>query len=162
MNRNNRRHFLHQLAAGGILLTPLAGALSGCSQSDWPEGMHPIVWDRDQCTRCSMVISDPRFAAEIRGGTDNTAFKFDDIGCLIFWLQDQASTYPWMIEADTRMWVADFNNQHEPFRWITPDRAHFVSKTSPMGYNFGAFSTPQEGSIDFDNMRKRILSTRGK
>jgi copper chaperone NosL len=29
----------------------------------WPDGMVEIKWDRDTCPRCSMVISDRRFAA---------------------------------------------------------------------------------------------------
>jgi len=61
----DRRRFL----AAGFALTPLAAALSACGKDEgWPEGMHPIKWDRDTCVRCSMVISDRRFAAEMRGG----------------------------------------------------------------------------------------------
>ena len=83
----HRRDFLGRLGAGGLLLTPLAAALTGCgNKGNWPDGMAEIKWDRDTCVRCSMVISDRRFAAELRGGPDNTVFKFDDPGCLAFWL----------------------------------------------------------------------------
>ena len=164
MNPNKRRHFLYQLATGSLLFTPLAGILPGCHShsSDWPEGMHPIVWDRDQCTRCGMAISDPRFAAEIRGGPDHTAFKFDDIGCLIVWLTHETVTYPWMSATDTRIWVADVNNQREPFHWLNAHHAHFIPKTSPMGYNFGAVSAPQESSQDFESVRRHISRAKGK
>ena len=57
-----RRHFL--TLTGGLLLAPLAGC---GKQGHWPEGMAEIKWDRDTCARCNMVISDPRFAAELRG-----------------------------------------------------------------------------------------------
>ena len=80
---------------GGFALTPLALALSACGKSGWPEGMVEIKWDRDTCVRCSMVISDRRFAAQMRGGPKNMVFKFDDIGCVIFWLKDNLKTYPW-------------------------------------------------------------------
>ena len=31
-----------------------------------------------------------RFAGQIRGGPKDTVFKFDDVGCLVFWLRDKA------------------------------------------------------------------------
>ena len=88
-----RRQFL---AASAFILGPL----SACGKKgNWPEGMAEIKWDRDTCVRCSMVISDPRFAAEMRGGEKNTVFKFDDICCLVFWLRDKAAQFPWMAAA---------------------------------------------------------------
>ena len=98
-----RRDFLARMGIGGLILTPLAAAmsLSGCKKGNWPEGMVEIKWDRDTCVRCNMVISDRRFAAEMRGGPDNTVFKFDDPGCLVFWLKEKADKYPWMAEAAT-------------------------------------------------------------
>ena len=78
----HRRQFIGRLAKGGLLLTPLAAALSGCTDDKWPEGMKSIIWDRDTCVRCNMAISDRRFAAELRGGPKDTVFKFDDPGCL--------------------------------------------------------------------------------
>jgi hypothetical protein len=95
----DRRRFI----IAGFALTPLAAALSACGKSGaWPEGMAEIKWDRDTCVRCSMVISDRRFAAEMRGGEKNTVFKFDDIGCAVFWMRDKAGDFPWMAEAATR------------------------------------------------------------
>jgi copper chaperone NosL len=58
--------------------------------------MAEIKWDRETCVRCSMVISDRRFAAQLRGGPKNTVFKFDDIGCFAFWIRDHLKTYPWL------------------------------------------------------------------
>ena len=73
--------------------------------------MQPIKWDRDTCVVCNMVISDRRFAGEMRGGPKNTVFKFDDLGCIAFWLNDKAADYPWMREPATRLWVADVNSR---------------------------------------------------
>ena len=156
----HRREFIGRLGIGGLLLTPLAAALSGCSsKGGWPEGMAEIKWDRDTCVRCSMVISDRRFAAEMRGGPNNTVFKFDDPGCLAFWLKEKADKYPWMADADTRMWVADFSSKsREEMTWLDPKRAHFITKTSPMGYNFAAVSMPMPGSLDFTDMRQHTLA----
>jgi hypothetical protein len=156
---HNRRHFVARLGLGGLLLTPLAATLSGCKEGNWPDGMAEIKWDRNTCARCNMVISDRRFAAQLRGGPDDTAFVFDDIGCLVFWLRDKAGQFPWMSDAATRLWVADVGSKsRDAMQWLDPRRAHFVSKSSPMGYNFGAVATPQPGSFDFNEMREHTLA----
>ena len=87
------------LLAHGFALTPLAALmLSACGDDgDWAEGMLPIKWDRDTCLHCMMVISDRRFAVEIRGGHRNDAFKFDDIGCAATWRVEKMNQYPLMI-----------------------------------------------------------------
>ena len=162
MCQSARRHFIGRLAAAGFMLTPLASILSGCKKEGWPEGMSEIKWDRDTCTRCSMVISDRRFAAEIVGGPQQTVFKFDDPGCLAFWLKEKAEKYPWLNDDATRMWVADFNSKNrEEISWLNPKRAYFISRNSPMGYNFAAVSAPLAGALDFTDMRQHVLA-RGK
>ena len=148
--------------AAGFALTPLAAALSACGKDDgrWPEGMQPIKWDRDTCVRCSMVISDRRFAAQMRGGPKNTVFKFDDIGCAVFWLRDKAADHPWMADAATRIWVADIASRPDDVKWLDAKKARYVGgKTSPMGYNFGASAMPQPGSLGFDEMREHVLAS---
>ena len=148
----SRRRFLITLAGAGFTLTPIAAVLSGCGRgSDLPEGMVETVWDRDTCTRCSMVISDRRFGAQVKGGPKQQNFKFDDIGCVFFWLRDQ----PWGGEDAVRIWVVDSGDK----RWIDARKARYVSgKTSPMGYNYAAVSTAQAGSVDFVDVRAQILA----
>lgn len=154
-----RRQLLGRIGLGGLLLTPLAAALSGCKKGNWPEGMAEIVWDRDTCARCKMVISDRRFAVQLRGGPDNAVFKFDDIGCLVFWLRDQADKYPWLADAATRYWVADFGSKsRDEMLWLDPRKAQFITKSSPMGYNFAAVPLPLPGSLDFTDMRQHTLA----
>ena len=154
----NRRHFL----GAGFALTPLAAALCACGRHEtWPEGMRPIVWDRDTCVRCNMVISDRRFAVEMRGGPKDITFKFDDIGCAMFWLRDKAKDYPWITDAATRLWVADLANKGNDVAWLDARAAQYVSKTSPMGYNFAASAHGQAGAVDFQTMREHVLA-RGK
>jgi ABC-2 type transport system permease protein len=86
----DRRRFvsaLPALAAGpylGVTLgATLSAALSGCS-SEPLTGPVDIKWDRDVCVRCSMVISDRHFAAQIRNPMKKV-LKFDDFGCAVFW-----------------------------------------------------------------------------
>ncbi|MDR2188592.1 MAG: nitrous oxide reductase accessory protein NosL [Azonexus sp.] len=159
MRRPPRRRFLSRLALAGLALTPLAAALAGCQKDGWPEGMAAIKWDRDTCTRCKMVISDRRFAAELRGGPQDAAYKFDDIGCLLFWMREQA--LPWLTDPATRLWVADMSSKGDAVRWLDPRQAHYVSRHSPMGYNYAATPQPQPGSLDFASMREHLLA-RGK
>ncbi|HJW24741.1 MAG TPA: hypothetical protein VJ576_07565 [Rhodocyclaceae bacterium] len=152
----DRRTFITRLGASGFALTPVAAtlsaALSACAKSGWPEGMAEIHWDRDTCTRCRMVISDRRFAAEARGGPKDDAFKFDDIGCAVFWLKDQ----PWA--KDARLWVADAGSPSTAVAWLDARKAHYTTgKTSPMGYNYAAYSLPQAGSQEFGDMREHVL-----
>lgn len=155
----HRRAFIGHLGLGGLLLTPLAAALSGCKKGNWPDGMAEIVWDRDTCARCKMVISDRRFAVQVRGGPDNTAYKFDDIGCLVFWLRDQADKHPWLVDAATRYWVADFGSKsREEMTWLDPKKAQYTTRSSPMGYNFAAVPAAMPGSLDFNDMRQQTLA----
>lgn len=140
------------LLGHGFVLTPLAALLSACAEEGhWPDGMAPIKWDRDVCTRCKMTISDRRFTSQIRGGSSNLAFKFDDIGCATTWRAEKLKEYPWLTEAATRFWVADFSGKGE--KWLNARSAHYLSgKTSPMGYNYAAFSEPLTDSIGFESM----------
>jgi len=150
----SRRHFLH--LGGGVLI----GAAFGCDREGgkWPPGMQPIKWDRDTCVRCNMVISDPRFAAEMRGGEKDVVFKFDDIGCLVFWLRDKAALHPWMAEASTRLWVADSTDMSGT-TWLDPHAAHYLGgRLSPMGYNFAAVRDAASGGLTFEAMREQVLA----
>lgn len=151
----DRRRFV----AAGLVLTPLAALLAACGkQEGWPEGMQPIAWDRDTCARCSMAISDRRFAVEMRGGPKDTVFKFDDIGCSVVWARDKAGDHPWMSEAATHIWVADLSNKGADLRWLDARKAQYVGATSPMAYNYGAVVHPQAGAVDFETMREHVLA----
>ena len=146
------------MLALGFTMTPLAAMLSACGdEGNWPEGMVAFKWDRDVCLRCGMAISDKRFPAQIRGGPKKTAFKFDDIGCAATWYDEKQKEHPWMHDADTRFWVADFGSKGAT--WLDARSAHYLSgKTSPMGYNYAAFSGPQTGSLAFEAMSKKTAS----
>ncbi|MBL8420486.1 MAG: twin-arginine translocation signal domain-containing protein [Dechloromonas sp.] len=154
----SRRDFLGRLTVGGLTLTPLALTLSACGKSEWPEGMAEIKWDRETCPRCSMVISDRRFAAQLRGGPKDMVVKFDDIGCFTFWISDNRKAHPWLDDPATCMWVADVTSKGKEVIWLDPRKAQYITRTSPMGYNFGAVADPQTGSLDFAGMRQHVLA----
>ena len=160
-----RRGFLVRIGALPLLAMPFfgPGLLAGCGKSEiWPEGMVAIHWDRDTCIRCKMVISDRRFAAEVRGGSANDAFKFDDPGCLAAWLDEQSAAQPWVIAPETRIWVARFDSPDSGMpTWLDARAAHYVERTSPMGYNFAAVSA-QENALDFNEMQQRVMAQKSR
>jgi nitrous oxide reductase accessory protein NosL len=146
----SRRGFLSGTAAG-LALHPLAALLAGCGRRELPEGVAAIKWDRDTCVRCNMIISDPRFAAQVRGGPQQQSYKFDDIGCVVFWLKAQA----WGSDPETRIWVMSASDN----KWIDARAARYVGgRTSPMGYNFAATGGGAPGSLDFEDMRQHVLA----
>jgi hypothetical protein len=159
---NPRRRLLAAGVASGLftgLLTGLTSGLAGCSRDEgWPEGFAPIRWDRDPCTRCRMIISDRRFAVEIVGAGANQALKFDDIGCAVFWLRDQASALPWLGAPTTRLWVADSASNGAMPRWLDARQAHYTRKTSPMAYNYGAHAEVQTGAVGFLTLSEQVLA----
>ena len=143
-----RRHFCVALP-----LAALGLSLAGCSREP-SSGPVEIKWDRETDPRCSMVISDKRFAAQIRD-PNRKAWKFDDIGCAMFWLMQQTFSEQ---TANTEYWVSDYRNGN----WIDARKAWYLEgKKSPMGYHFAAMAEPEAGAIPYTEMKKRILS-RGK
>ncbi len=143
----NRRELLLGGAAAQMLW------LIGCSEKDPGHGPGKIYWDRDTCVRCRMIISDRKYAAQIRGGEKREVYKFDDIGCALFWLKEQ--NIPWADAPDTEIWVTDYKTGE----WLEARSAHYVvGKTTPMLYGFGALREPVAGSVDFQTMKAAILA----
>ncbi len=150
MSPMNRRMALFSLIGG-------AAWLAGCGEKDPGHGPAKIHWDRDTCVRCNMIISDRKYAAQIRGGDAGTGkrkvYKFDDIGCALFWLKEQ--DIPWADAADTEIWVTDYKTGD----WLDARSAHYITgKTTPMLYGFGALREPVAGSVDFKTMKAAILA----
>ena len=132
------------LIAAALLL------LVSCSREP-QTGPAEVKFDRDTCLHCGMAVSDRHYAAQVRGGPKNQAYKFDDLGCAITWLKKQ----PWGDDPGTEIWVADF---HDGI-WLNARTAHYIGgKTTPMAYGFGASRDAVQGSISFDEARKRVLS----
>jgi len=152
----DRRRWLLRCAAFAVTATPLATLLTACARGAGEEGPAEVHWGRDTCAHCGMVISDRRFAAQIRGGPQGAAQLFDDIGCAVSWLGAQ----PWGREAAVRVWVAALGSGGESARWLDARRAHYTSgPQSPMGYNFGAQDAAAPGSLDYAALQERLLAT---
>ncbi len=102
-----------------------------------------------QCSECSMSIEDLHYAAQIIKKNGNTYF-FDDIGCLILWLQNHSS--------DIQRMVTQTQDTH---KWIDVKKAWYSRiAPSPMGYGFAAVENKQEGLIPYEEMK--LLMLQGK
>lgn len=128
----------------------LAGLLAACQQES-RTGPVEVKWDRDTCVRCNMALSDKRYAAQVRGGPKHQAYKFDDFGCVVFWLNDK----PWANAPATEIWVMDMRSG----KWIDARKAYYVpNKMTPMAYGFGAVALPEPGSVNYEEARKQVLA----
>jgi nitrous oxide reductase accessory protein NosL len=126
----------------GALLTLVLGALL-LACGDPTQGPARIVWGRAACEHCQMVISDKRFAAQIR--LAGRVHRFDDPGCAFTWLDSLPDG-----EAPTELWVMDEDRQE----WIDARTASYrPGQRTPMAYGFGAVAKPEEGALDFDAFR---------
>lgn len=138
----DRRQVLALLAA-----LPL---VAGCRPQT--EGPEDIRWGRETCAMCGMIISDPHFAAEIRGGQDRELLKFDDIGDAVLYLQEQ----PWKDAPATEFWVRDYETGTQ---WLEARKVRYKGGVvSPMDYGFAALAQPSPDSISFDEMVKAVIA----
>lgn len=144
----DRRRFI----AGAGALT-LAGATAGCIPPS--EGPVDIVWGRDTCEFCRMIISEARFAAQIRGGPKGRVFKFDDIGDAVLFLIDQE----WREDSATEFWIGDSAVEHGgEARWLEARRAVYLpDRPSPMDYGFAALEeSDAPEAMNFEAMVRAV------
>lgn len=121
-------------------------SLSGCDSSP-VDGPVEVRWDRDSCEKCSMLISDRKFAAQYRDGAGKIHL-FDDPGemFLSFWEQTKG-------DKAAKLYVTDAISG----KWLDARTAHFSDgHHTPMGYGYGAHELAQEGSMDFAALMERI------
>ncbi len=113
------------LALGLVAVGVLAFVVIRLQQP--PEGVRPIIFDRESCAECGMSISDPRFVAQLQT-TDGEVYDFDDPGCLLAFVQ----------EHHPRVHAMYFH-AFDASVWLTANAVGFVrGKESPMGYDLAA------------------------
>lgn len=98
--------------------------------------------DIDVCDVCAMAVADDQYATQIVL-TDDRALKFDDVGCL----------YEWMDENGTddigAAFVRDFNTED----WILLDEATYVFDEdieTPMAYGVISFENSEDAESYVD------------
>ena len=137
----DRRAFCARCRSSPRRRWPRPRAPAAASRSTGPGEIH---WDRDTCERCSMVISDPYFAAQIRDPMKKL-HKFDDFGDAVFFLEHQN----WA-EASIEFWIADSRDG----RWLDARKVRYVGgKRTLMLYGFGAVAEAVEGSVSYEEAK---------
>jgi copper chaperone NosL len=109
-----------------ILITLTTVACTSAPNFDEPP---EIRYGEDICERCTMIISEPRYAAAYVT-TEGEARRFDDIGGML--AHNRAVS-----EEVAVFWVHDFDTEE----WLKADDAYFVESEhiTPMGYGIVAF-----------------------
>lgn len=138
---HTRRRLLGMIAAAPLL--------AACKpQTSGPE---VVRYNREVCEMCGMIISDPHFAAEVRGGPDARLAKFDDIGDAVHWLEMQ----PWKAETTVEFWVMNSENGQD---WLDARTVYYrPGVVSPMDYGFAAVPGWSADVVDFAAMRQGCL-----
>lgn len=127
----------------------LAPLVLGCNR-DKKNGPVDIDWHHEHCDRCRMIIWNKRFATEIRAPSGQL-WKFDDIGCAMFWLEKQSFSE---FSKGAEIWVKSYGSED----WLDARSAFYVyGVKSPMRYKYGALEKPVSGDVSYDVMKKQIL-----
>jgi len=131
-----------------VLLTFLAA----CGEDEGPARVH---FDRDSCELCRMIISDPKYTAQIEG-PEGRKHKFDDIGNAIHWLK----AMPFANDETIKIWVADYEaSTREDVVWLDARKAYYQGgKMSPMDFNYGAYPAKGADMVDFAGMRAAVYA----
>lgn len=142
LHLHRRRSVLGLLAAAPLL--------AACKPQT--EGPEEIRYSREVCEICGMIISDPFFASEVRGGPDKRLVKFDDIGDAVHWLQMQT----WKDDPEIEFWVMSAENGTD---WMDARASYYRSgAVSPMDYGFAAIPAYEPGAVDFETMKVAVLA----
>ena len=120
----------------------ISGALlvAACSRSDAPA---EPVWGKEPCAHCKMLVSDRRYAAQVMDDTGERHF-FDDVGCMILWMDSHKTTaHAWARSASSGA-------------WLDARTAHYVQGAkTPMDFGFEANGAD---GIPFATARNAVLA----
>lgn len=136
--------------ANALRLATAVLLLAGLAACKPDSGPVEVKYGRDACEMCGMIISDPHYATEVRGGPDNKVKKFDDIGDAMNWLEKGG----WGLDGAKEIWVM---NSEDGTTWLDARKAFFKRGISPMNYGFAALPDRRDGGLTFDEMRKAAL-----
>ena len=131
---------LRTVFAAGIIL-------AGCHKSE----LEPVAIEpEDMCGFCKMAISEKRYAAEFID-IDGRPFKFDDIGCMVNFMQSKGNK-----QRIRGYFVMDFNDRH----WLKADTAYYVRSSelkTPMGSGIVAFKDEAGAAEAVDKYHGKAL-----
>lgn len=127
---------------------------TACQDNSLEKGMKEVHWDRDVCERCTMIISEKKFAVQILNPNNNQTYFFDDLGCAVIWFKEKEQD--WFDSA--KIWIKDSVSG----QWLNAKEAIYLPDTlTPMGYGLSAFSketiTKHSNSLKFEQAVEKIL-----
>jgi hypothetical protein len=100
-----------------------------------------------QDPQCAMVVEKNAYAAQVAAKSGKT-WVFDDIGCLVQWLNDKS------FKEAPKIWVYT----EDTHQWIEADKAHYsIDEFTPMLHGFGAYEKEAANRIDYEEVRLRVL-----
>jgi len=106
-----------------------------------------IVTGKYQDSDCGMVIEDLDYVSQVIAPDGKTWF-FHDHGGFVHWLEDKdfkESAVIWVMSRDSK-------------KYINAKKAYYsLNDITPMGYGFGAYEFKQDGFVDFETMRLKML-----
>jgi len=121
------------------IIVVLGLVAAGCSGTADASGPPEIVYGRDLCVECGMLITESRFAAAYRANDETR--RFDDIGNMIkYGLRTGELTS----DSDDA-WVHDYRLDV----WISADDAFYVlapGMVTPMGWGLVAVETRERAA----------------
>ncbi|MBI4791128.1 MAG: nitrous oxide reductase accessory protein NosL [Chloroflexi bacterium] len=124
--------------------------LAACGPQSSEPRPPEIVYGREMCDACGMIISEPRFAAATLT-TDGKTLKFDDAG-------EMFSYHTRHPEMNVRVWfVHDYNSQ----AWINGQTAFYVMSAevkSPMGTGVAAFADQTGAQAFAGRLNAQVLT----
>lgn len=101
----------------------IALALVSCEDGSTPKDP---VWGKQACASCAMLVSDPKYAAQLTT-EDGARQYFDDPGCMAAYVEERHPSV-------RGMWVKD-----DVGHWVDAKTARFApGARSPMDYGFAA------------------------
>ncbi len=107
----------------------------------------PLKLHHLQDPQCAMVVESETYATQV-AAKDGKTWIFDDIGCMVLWLDKHK------FDSTPKLWVHTIDSNE----WIEADMAYYhLGKHTPMHHGFGAYKRKKEGYLTFSEVRDRIL-----
>lgn len=131
-----------------VLVILIITMLAACGK----QAVNPVVVDEknDKCATCNMAVTNNQYATEVVL-ENGKALKFDDIGCMYKWLQENRG------EKLQAKFVRDYNTKE----WVPSEKATYVYETSiktPMAYNVISFQNKSDAESYVKNHKGSVLS----
>jgi copper chaperone NosL len=127
-----------------------AALITAAACGSKPDGPPEIVVDRTACAHCTMLVSEPRYAAAYQApGAE--AKVFDDIVCLLQAAEAETAT-------GLRFWFHDGNDGE----WIAGEAATFVASPefrTPMGGGLMAYRDADAAKQAAGKYRGEVIGT---